>query len=111
MFLGVVGLVVEFSGHPSLAPLRIRPLVYLGRISYGIYIYHYMVYWAFDGCGTKFDDKAPWPLEVLKILATVVLASVSWHLIERPILGLKGRFRYRASRPNQAAVDERRPNG
>ena len=99
MFLGVVGLALEFSGAIALIPLRIAPMAYLGRISYGIYMYHYMIYWALDGAGSRFDDKAPWPLDVLKIAATIALAALSWHLIERPILGWKDRFRYGPERP------------
>jgi peptidoglycan/LPS O-acetylase OafA/YrhL len=40
LFAAVIGLVVCHQGRPALAPLRARWLVYLGTISYGIYLYH-----------------------------------------------------------------------
>ena len=39
----LVSLVVCHSGHPALALLRKAPLVYLGTISYGIYLYHFPI--------------------------------------------------------------------
>ncbi len=92
LYFGVVGSVVCFQGHPALAPLRWRWLGYLGQISYGIYLYHYILYWVFDGFQFRYEDS-PWR-GALKIAATLAVSAVSWHLIERPILGLKERFRY-----------------
>ncbi len=43
LFVGAVGLVVLNTGRPALGWLRRRRLVYLGRISYGLYLYHMIV--------------------------------------------------------------------
>jgi peptidoglycan/LPS O-acetylase OafA/YrhL len=94
-YFGLVGTVVCTHGHRALAPLRLRPLAYLGQISYGIYMYHYMTYWALDGFGAGFNDKQSWDINILKVAATLVLSMLSWELIERPILSLKDKFRYR----------------
>jgi peptidoglycan/LPS O-acetylase OafA/YrhL len=102
LYFGIVGLVVCSQGRLALAPLRLRPLVYLGQISYGIYIYHYMVYWVYDGCGRQFNNNQPWEINILKVATTLVAAMISWELIERPILSLKDRFRYRG-RPSPIA--------
>src|SRR5262249_39568514 len=72
LFFGVIGLVVLFAGRPWLAPLRLRPIVYLGQISYGIYLYHYVVYWLIDGCSISYDR--PWWVGLEKITATVVVS-------------------------------------
>ena len=71
----------------------------LGWVDSGIYIYHYMVYWAYDGFGPAFNNNQPLRIKALKVATTLALAVLSWHLIERPILGLKDRFAYRRARP------------
>src|SRR5262249_43391919 len=39
----LVALVATNASHPSLAVLRVRPLLYLGTISYGLYLWHYPI--------------------------------------------------------------------
>jgi peptidoglycan/LPS O-acetylase OafA/YrhL len=98
MYAGVIGLVVCFAGHRWLWPLRLPPLVYVGQISYGLYLYHYVIYWAIDGARVGKDylgTSQPWRIQATKLAVSLVVAVISWHLIERPILGWKDRFRYR----------------
>jgi peptidoglycan/LPS O-acetylase OafA/YrhL len=61
----------------SLAPLR-----YLGRISYGMYLYHFPLFIYLDAARTGLTG---WPLYFVRVAATVAVASVSFFLIERPI--------------------------
>ncbi len=68
------------------------PLVYLGRISLGIYLYHVLVHIFFgpylDGLGFTLHDAGilrPFLLVVL----TVAVAAVSWHLFEQPLSRFK----------------------
>ncbi len=100
-YLGLIGSTVLWAGHPLLKPLRFRPLVYLGLISYGIYLYHYMIYWYFDGY--HFENETSVIRGAEKIGLTLLVAMASWHLIERPLLGLKERFRYAENRTGQKA--------
>lgn len=100
-YFGLVGAVACFAGHPALAPLRWRPLCYLGLISYGIYLYHYIIYWIYDGFRFTWEDSLA--DGATKIGLTLLAAILSWHLIEKPILGLKERFRYEAPSPNAPA--------
>ena len=60
-----------------------RPLVYIGRISYGVYLYHWPVYLWLDQSRTGLDG---WPLLALRLAVTFTLAILSYHLIERPIM-------------------------
>lgn len=85
-----------------------RPVVFIGQISYGIYIYHNFVYNFYhspaDSPIVKLLDKlqhiVPNPLVflVLKIGLlfgiTCGIAALSWFLIEKPINKLKDRFSY-----------------
>ena len=65
-------------------------LVYIGRISYGLYLYHFPIYTYFD----LFPPKQSSPLGTiaLSVALTFVVAIVSFHLIEQPILRKKARF-------------------
>jgi peptidoglycan/LPS O-acetylase OafA/YrhL len=61
-----------------------RPaLVYLGRISYGLYIYH--------GLALAMTESWVWP-PASAFALTLVAAAVSYHAYERPFLRLKRRF-------------------
>jgi peptidoglycan/LPS O-acetylase OafA/YrhL len=74
--------------------LEIRPARYLGKISYGLYVYHFPIIW-FVARMADLGIKEPYlkPLTAgLALVATIVLASLSYYLLEHPILNLKDRF-------------------
>lgn len=94
-YFGLIGLVVIGAGSRFLCWLRVPALCYLGRISYGLYLYHLLIYeWIDAKFKFQMGYTGTWRLEVLKVVVTVAVAALSWHLIEQPILKLKGRFRY-----------------
>ena len=81
---------------------------YLGRISYGLYLYHNFVFNAYHTQPTHITVRAwSWLTDLLPFLnsayffqflfflsLTVGLATVSWFLIEKPINTLKDKFSY-----------------
>lgn len=70
--------------------LTIAPLRYLGRISYGVYLYH----WPLFMLGEKLKPPGSGHLWAIALIAFIFMVSaLSYELIEKPILGLKGRFR------------------
>jgi peptidoglycan/LPS O-acetylase OafA/YrhL len=79
-----------------------RSILYIGRISYGIYIYHLPVQWMITSKASKWIDGLPWfiPPSAVLLVATIALAALSWHFFESPINRLKRRFPYRGSRPD-----------
>ena len=85
----IVGMVLA-EGEGFLAKvLGWGPVAYLGRISYGIYLYSFpmqqaIIQWMHGGA-------EPMVVNLMALAATVVLAGASWFLIERPALSLKGR--------------------
>lgn len=96
-YFSVVGLVLVGVGGRWTRLLRARALASLGLISYGVYMYHAPLYWAIDGFGATGETwiyDQPWTTKFLKVSSSILLAAVSWFLIERPILRLKDRFDY-----------------
>ena len=65
-------------------------LMYIGRISYGLYLYHFPVYY-FLGV---FPPKYSTPISTIALGTgiTFAIAIVSFQFIEKPILRLKSRF-------------------
>jgi len=78
-----------------------RVLVYLGRISYGLYVFHVLGLLVSDY--VVHDQTASllrYSLRVLVALAaTIAMASVSYRWLETPFLSLKQRFTHVLSRP------------
>jgi peptidoglycan/LPS O-acetylase OafA/YrhL len=81
---------------------------YMGRISYGLYLFHNFVFNVYHTQPTHFTVRA-WRriTDVLPVLhssyffqfsfylaLTVVIATISWFLIEKPINSLKDRYSY-----------------
>jgi peptidoglycan/LPS O-acetylase OafA/YrhL len=76
--------------------LSLWPLVYLGTISYGIYLYHFFAIWGFQAAfGWKRGHDPDQAVYFLVLTAaTIVVATGSWFAFERPINGLKRYFPY-----------------
>jgi peptidoglycan/LPS O-acetylase OafA/YrhL len=65
--------------------LSLRPLVYIGQISYGIYLWHQIIFALPLGQG--------YPAAALGVSITVVVASASYRFVEKPFLRRKHRDR------------------
>ncbi|QDU79492.1 O-acetyltransferase OatA [Polystyrenella longa] len=78
--------------------LSCKPMTYLGKISYGLYVYHYHVHAAlerklFPRLGIELPES-----EIIKLLvyggAATIVASLSWHFFEKPLNNMKRHFPY-----------------
>ena len=67
---------------PVRTALSTGPLVWLGRISYGVYLYHWPVYVIVDERRTDLDGA---PLVILRLAITLAIAQASYMLVELPI--------------------------
>lgn len=75
-----------------------RPLLYLGKISYGLYLWHYTVYWVVKQHVRVYPYK---PL--LQISLSLLVAAVSYHAFEARFLRLKDRMRQSGQRRQEPA--------
>lgn len=72
-----------------------RPFIsYLGKISYGLYVYHFGIVWFVARIrDVGIEDPAAKPLTlVISAILLYVVASLSYKYFEKPILDLKERF-------------------
>jgi len=78
-----------------------RALVYLGKISYGLYVYHVLAEFLTDHFLYLGRGHFRWLLlkRVVGLAVTILLASLSYAVLERPFLNLKKRFELIGSRP------------
>ncbi len=67
------------------------PLVYLGRISYGVYVYHVFIIVLLSPFLIANGLDVLTRSAVL-LVVTLVLSSLSWHWLEQPILAWKNRL-------------------
>jgi peptidoglycan/LPS O-acetylase OafA/YrhL len=87
----LIGLCYCRTGKGWLAPLRWRPLVFLGQISYGIFLYHRPIFRIVERAVGPMGYASLWVIPLLYV-PSIVAAAVSWHVLEQPFLRLKCRF-------------------
>jgi peptidoglycan/LPS O-acetylase OafA/YrhL len=115
---------VEFQGAPRLAVhlamalllgalvchpcgwatlfLEVRPLAWIGSVSYGIYLYHVLVleFQTRSIAGLGLDLPSRFVMFPVVLSITALLAWLSYRFIEAPLLGMRPR---RSSGPNSSA--------
>jgi peptidoglycan/LPS O-acetylase OafA/YrhL len=94
---GLIGL-CALSAFPLAFLLELRPVRYLGRISYGIYLMHI----PFFDCVDRVSGRFRLPglaLAACKIVGVILLASASWHFFESRLIAFGPRWTSRSRRP------------
>ncbi len=90
-------LIVGLWRDPASWPARflsLPPLVYLGKISYGLYLYHLFTFDPFAALLRRVPQLGAIDRSVALLALTIAAASLSWFLVERPLNRLKGRISY-----------------
>jgi peptidoglycan/LPS O-acetylase OafA/YrhL len=90
-----VGLGVVIIQYALTRPawLETRPVVWLGQISYGVYLWHYV----FLRIGIA---------AYIAIPVTIATAAASWYLLEKPVQRWRARFEKHAEDPARDEVDD-----
>jgi peptidoglycan/LPS O-acetylase OafA/YrhL len=74
----LIGFLVTHQGSWLDRTMSIRPLEFTGRISYGLYLWHYAVISAVN----TVTDLSPLPLLIVTLVGSYAAASLSWFLME-----------------------------
>jgi len=70
--------------------LSVPPLVFLGRISYSLYLWHYPLFWTIQ----RKNPHWPGPIRfTVGVGAALAISTASYYLIEQPFLRRKHRLR------------------
>lgn len=81
----LVGVLIVSAIQPA-SPVKtifgVRPLAVLGRISYGVYLFHWPIFLWLDPSRAS----APtWVVQATRVALTLAVAALSYHLLELPI--------------------------
>ena len=96
LFAFVIGFLC-FSTRIYIKAEWLKPFDYLGKISLGLYFYHGIVITAFILLSRKFPISNSYSMvllinPIIMMIATIILASLSYNYFEKPILALKTKF-------------------
>jgi peptidoglycan/LPS O-acetylase OafA/YrhL len=93
--------------------LQWPPMAYLGKISYGLYVFHNLTVYGLVFAVRNLHAPAvilsvPWLQCLTLLVLTISAAAVSWHFFEKPLNDLKRFFPYHApARASQPAAEEK----
>lgn len=89
--------------------LDTKALAYCGRISYGLYLYHWPILVAVAAAAGSASFAADWRPAALVVPITFVFAAISHRFIETPLLATKDRLFPRDSTPTSPPAPTRSP--
>jgi peptidoglycan/LPS O-acetylase OafA/YrhL len=100
-FAGIVLACLAGTGahNPFAWVLRRGPLAYYGKISYGLYMTHILVFVYFGNFDARLDDKyhigiaGNLLIVALRLIASTLVATILWYGFETQILKLKRYFK------------------
>jgi len=95
-FAGVVLAAVAGTGAGWLLAFRRGPLAYYGKISYGMYMTHILVFVYFGSFNARLDHigvAGNLTIVALRLVASTLVATALWYGFESQILKLKRHFK------------------
>ena len=92
----IAGAAIGFTGIFGRI-LSARPLTAMGKISYGLYLFHMFTPAVFLRAHVPLPPpRMVWARFFIYAVATLIAGVISWRFIESPLNSLKSRFRYQA---------------
>jgi peptidoglycan/LPS O-acetylase OafA/YrhL len=79
--LVICGVTMAPAGLPARI-LSFGPLTFVGRISYGLYLWHWPIFLVLNQARTGLEG---WSLFALRLLATFAISVFSWYVVETPV--------------------------
>jgi peptidoglycan/LPS O-acetylase OafA/YrhL len=110
LFAAALGFILLLGTGPWRRFATPSPLLYFGKLSYGLYLYHVMVFMGYDWTLKKTgfalnSGLSPWVLAWLKLIvaggAATIVAHISRRYFEESFLRLKSRFPAKPARESQ----------
>lgn len=107
-FVGLLLLAPLVFGNQQRTPyrrvMRSFPLRWTGEVSYGLYLWHVLVLYLLT-TDTPAAELSFWPMFAATLAITLVIASASWVLLERPIQHVQFRHLVPTGDPGPATSD------
>jgi peptidoglycan/LPS O-acetylase OafA/YrhL len=98
----VILIVAALSAGTFTRILMLRPIKFLGKISYSLYLYHIIVLLAFLNL---FYGKVTLPIILgATLVSSIFIASIAWWAIERPSIQLGRRVTYKHPGETQTKI-------
>lgn len=100
VYFGLAGTILLSQGHRLLRPLRDKRLCHLGTLSYGLYLYHPILFGTLPALYKRFlVRKLGLPanhilMDLAILVACVVVAELSRRWLEEPLMALKSRLTF-----------------
>jgi len=80
------GALQPINRGPAFWALESKPAVWLGKVSYGLYLYHWPIILFLSPQRTGLDGNV---LAVFQLTVSLAVTTLSWYLIEQPVLRRK----------------------
>ncbi|MFZ4717970.1 MAG: acyltransferase family protein [Ilumatobacteraceae bacterium] len=92
-FFFVLPVVLGDASRASLRPFQARPLVFVGTVSYGVYLWHRIVQLWIGDVGSGLGSRGWMLVQLCLVLPiTIAIATVSYRIVERPFIGMAARL-------------------
>jgi peptidoglycan/LPS O-acetylase OafA/YrhL/lysophospholipase L1-like esterase len=79
---GIIASVALVPDSPWARLLSLRPVRYVGAVSYGLYLFHWPIFVWVDHART---GLVGWPLFAVRIALSLAVAAASFHFLEMPV--------------------------
>jgi peptidoglycan/LPS O-acetylase OafA/YrhL len=110
----LTAIVTSGRSNPLNACLRVPPLRFYGRISYGLYMTHilaFVIIGSFDEAMQAYGTAGSLIVVAVRLTLATLVATIMWEKFEKPILKLKHRFEAKPVVQQDTTVAEPVPVG